>query len=966
MKMTKTLSVLMTGLMACAVQAADYYVSTEGNDANDGLSPEKAVKTLDKAFDLGGGTAGNNIYVQPGEYETNQEWGFDLQANLIGVAESRDQVVIRSKGNYRTLRMNAAGPVVTNLTIVGESTQKADKGGAIEMNGGTLVDCVIRDGSVKNSGANLEGGNLYVGSDNALVLNCEIYGGKATKRGGNVYVAKGIVRNCTIWSGACENVAGNVFMEAGTLGGCVLAGGSSTNNGGCVYLQSGVVSKCEISGGNGSNGGNVAITGGTIKNCEISGGVANSNGGNVYMTAGSIMDSMVHGGYAKGTDWANGGGNIFANPGRIVRCTISGGRMNDGKNQGGGIRSRDSGTVIEDCLIVGNDNGGVCLEGKGMHYNNTVVNNKEYGYWGYGSNPGVFVNNVVYGNGTQTDGNFNEWSGNKPAAADMYNCAFGAEKLAGQDISIYANTFRLSDDFCFVNAAEGNYQLVGDGALVDKGATDTRSDASATDRAGKPRTSGTVDIGCYEYQKLEMTVSMRYTHDLDHQYAPVTAAFTGSVENAPEGTVTYEYDFGDGKTLKTEEQNIEHEYAAPGIYTVTIKATCGSAIAEMKYENFITVNSKTIYVSKISTPSFPYNTPEKGYMTLDAAVKGAVKGMDILVSDGTYEQKTRIVVDKEITISGNNANPEAVVLRNTAQAESGSDDHRVMSIGNAAVVVSGITLEGGQVFKGNGGNLIISAGMISNCVIRSGLALAAADGEFAMGGGVALSGSGLVTHCVISNNEVRGSASGKWVQGGAVVFPWGSAGKLRHSLIAGNRWTPENAEAKGTAGIVYHSETKESVVENCTVVDNKIVGTCEASSKAGMRCDWDSIVRNTVIAGNRKGEDVSNVYLAQDGSTWKDRLNTCVTEDALPSGNASCWTATLDKMFRNYSAGDYRPKVGGALFNRGAVFPDVPLFDLMGVKRVFDTADRLATGTARIDVGCYESQALLGLSIIIR
>lgn len=48
MKMTKTLSVLMTGLMACAAQATDYYVSTEGNDANDGRTAATAVRTLDK------------------------------------------------------------------------------------------------------------------------------------------------------------------------------------------------------------------------------------------------------------------------------------------------------------------------------------------------------------------------------------------------------------------------------------------------------------------------------------------------------------------------------------------------------------------------------------------------------------------------------------------------------------------------------------------------------------------------------------------------------------------------------------------------------------------------------------------------------------------------------------------------------------------------------------------------------
>lgn len=963
MKTMKTFSVLMAGLVTCAAYATDYYVSTEGSDDNDGLTAATAVKTLDKAFDLGGGTPGNRIYVKPGTYTTDKQDGFDLQADLIGDAETRDKVVIQSAGRYRTLRMNASGPTVTNLTIVGESTQKATRGGAIEMNGGTLVDCVIRDGSVKNSSGNVEGGNLYVGSDNALVLNCAIYGGKATKRGGNVYVAKGIVRNCTIRSGACENVAGNVFMEAGELDGCVLADGSSTNNGGCVYLQSGVVSNCKISGGTGLNGGNVAITGGMIANCEISGGVANWDGGNVYMQAGSIMDSMVDGGYAKGTGWDKGGGNIFAKPGRIVRCTIRGGRMNEGKNQGGGIRSRDSGTVIEDCLIVGNDNGGVCLEGKGMHCNNTVVNNKEYGYWGYSSDPGVFVNNVVYGNGIQTDGSFNEWAGGKPAAADMYNCAFGAEKIASQDISIYANTFRLSDASCFVNYDAGDYRPADGGELVDVGAADPRgSEASATDLAGRPRISGTIDIGCYEYQKQEMTVRI-VSGEHSSFWAPSTVTFTHTTENSasPENMV-FTYDFGDGtpnettKTLK-----MDHVYEKPGIYTVKITAVseCEEESAEVTYEGYVRVASSTIYVKPANAAAaFPYNTPETAYAGLAAAISEAYDGYTIYLGEGVYEQTARTAVNKAVTIIGNNANPETVVLRNTAEASSGSGDRRVMSIENAAAVVSGVTLEGGRTLKGNGGNLTISAGMISNCVIRSGVVTTDSSAEYGMGGGVAISRNGIVTHCVITNNEVRG-VSKKWGQGGAVVFPWESTGKLLNCLVAGNRWVTDSEAASGTgsAGITYHDRTDGAVVENCTIVNNTISGLCGDGSAAGVYCVWNNTVRNTVIAGNRQGEMVSNVHLAKDGNEWKDRLNTCVTEDELPSGNKTCWTATLDAMFRGYAAGDYNPKIGGALVNRGATFPDVPACDLAGNPRVFGKA---------IDIGCYECQRKPGVVIVVR
>ena len=236
-------------------------------------------------------------------------------------------------------------------------------------------------------------------------------------------------------------------------------------------------------------------------------------------------------------------------------------------------------------------------------------------------------------------------------------------------------------------------------------------------------------------------------------------------------------------------------------------------------------------------------------------------------------------------------------------------------------------------------------------------AYADTNAEFGMGAGVAISGSGVVSHCVITNNEVRGEASGKWVQGGAVVFPWGSSGQLRHCLVAGNRWIVESETANGSAGILYHGSTTGSRVENCTVVANEIVGACGPSCAAGIRCDWNSVVRNTAIAGNRIGAAVSNVFLAQDGETWKDGLNNCVTEDALPSGNASCSTATVDEMFRDYASGDYRPKTKGALYDKGIDLLVAVSVDLAGEPRVFGKA---------IDIGCYESQMKGGFVIVVK
>ena len=147
------------------VRAADYYVATSGSDDSDG-SEAAPFATIDKAITLATDSA-DTIHVAAGTYQTTTQWGPNLAARLVGEGETRDDVVIESAGSYRTLRM-AANSFVTNLTIVGNAAQVADKGAAVEMSGGTLTDCVIKNGSAKNSSANTEGGNLYVGSTSAL------------------------------------------------------------------------------------------------------------------------------------------------------------------------------------------------------------------------------------------------------------------------------------------------------------------------------------------------------------------------------------------------------------------------------------------------------------------------------------------------------------------------------------------------------------------------------------------------------------------------------------------------------------------------------------------------------------------------------------------------------------------------------------------------------------------------------
>ncbi|MBR3085262.1 MAG: DUF1565 domain-containing protein [Kiritimatiellae bacterium] len=224
-------------LVSATAAATDYYVATTGDDSNDGLSAEAPFATIDQAVSVAANE--DTIFVAPGDYETTTQWGPNLAARLVGTGETRDKVVIRSAGTYRTLRM-AEGSWLENVTVVGitEFSTNADKGGAIEMSGGTVTNCVIRDGRA-NANGNIAGGNLYVNNAEALVVDCEIYGGHTKKRGGNVYLDNGTVRNCVIHDGVCEdNIGGNVYQYKGLLTGCTIYGGTAVNDGGCPHEAS--------------------------------------------------------------------------------------------------------------------------------------------------------------------------------------------------------------------------------------------------------------------------------------------------------------------------------------------------------------------------------------------------------------------------------------------------------------------------------------------------------------------------------------------------------------------------------------------------------------------------------------------------------------------------------------------------------------------------------------------------------
>jgi len=912
---------------ACPLFAADYYVATTGNDGNDGSSGSPFA-TIDKAISTA--AAGDNIYVSAGTYSTTTEYGPNLVANLIGTGATRDDVVIGAGSESdRTLKMQS-GSLATNITFVGNTANKVYNGGAIYMLGGTLVDCVVRDGT-----------SLY----------------KDARSGGNVMMLGGVIDSCVISNGTAASRGGNIDIEGGTIRNSLIAGGKVSVWGGNIYMKgsSALVTNCVIVGGMNTDtsadnayGGNVHIeNSGKVVDCVISNGVSHIGGGNVYLNGGSALlaDCLVSGGHIDSTANSRFGANVHVVAGSTVsRCRLAGGST--GSYDGGSLCVNNAGARVEDCLVEGSQCGGVLLYTSSYLYNCTIVDNRKYGCWAWNNNQ-HFFNTVIYGNDS-------EWNGNVPsnANAEIEHCATSSGSRLKTDIDI--PTLVVIDSAAFAAYSMGDYHPAQGGLLVDAGTTDPRgAAASTTDLDGKLRTSDAIDIGCYEFQKTGMIVHIDNAV-YSQVYAPSTVTFTHSTDNsASPGNVVFTYDFGDGsEPASTGEATISHVYGTPGVYTVVVTAVneAEGESAAMTYVGYVRVASSTVYVTPgNASPAFPYNTPATGYALVKTAVQNSLDGYTLLLGEGVHETSDQIPISSAITVRGLGARPEDVIVRNTT-ATPDTYYHRTMELNNANGRIENITIENGCVKNRNGGNLRLVLGVVSNCVIRGGLAVA--DNGDAAGSAVELGdrtvpGTPTLTHCVISNNVVQGTSNSGNSAGGAIYVPYeAKTGRISNCLIVYNRYVTSGDAAKtGAAGIRLNGSNDNIQIENNTIVTNTVEGSL-ADDSAGVYCTtWYGRVRNNIVVGNYETgkEKCTAVRMDKEHGTYVSNLT-----DA---------DASATDLFKDFAKGDFAIKPGCAAYDAGTSSLTLrPSVDLAGNPRVYGKA---------IDVGCYECQRKPGFSVVI-
>ncbi|MCL1909781.1 MAG: PKD domain-containing protein, partial [Kiritimatiellaeota bacterium] len=245
-----------------------------GDDDNSGTTFADAKATIQAAVDelrtnaVYGGVG--VVVVSNGVYGVQSEIYISSAVAVRGYTGVPEDVIVQrdgTAGDTRVFHLNNADARIEFLTVNGGNLGAYNQHGAniyINAGGGTVADCVVRNGRVWNGYSS--GGNIFMNSANALVLRCVVTngvsGGNSNGGGGGGFRIDngggrveqcliaynsdngsgmgsavmmgnaGIVANCTIarnwnaWNGAVNvNAPG-----AGQIVNCVIVDNTSPNN----------------------------------------------------------------------------------------------------------------------------------------------------------------------------------------------------------------------------------------------------------------------------------------------------------------------------------------------------------------------------------------------------------------------------------------------------------------------------------------------------------------------------------------------------------------------------------------------------------------------------------------------------------------------------------------------------------------------------------------------------------------
>lgn len=256
---------------AASARAAEWYVSTAGDDANDGTARATAFATIAHAVDVAAN--GDTVRVLAGTYEVSAAISVTEAITIVGDTGDPAAVVVRNTAGtvtktsgsntdtaHRVFVVNNAGAVLSGLTAEGGRAGGGggDNKGAnilIDANGGTVTNCIIRNAILCAPGKTAAGGaGIACLSANGMITHCVITNNFATRGSTGI----------NFWQ---EGGAAGVHMLAGVLRESLIARNTTKtdNFGSAVY--------CKVNGGQNDI---------LVENCTIAGNYAEDDAGEFY------------------------------------------------------------------------------------------------------------------------------------------------------------------------------------------------------------------------------------------------------------------------------------------------------------------------------------------------------------------------------------------------------------------------------------------------------------------------------------------------------------------------------------------------------------------------------------------------------------------------------------------------------------------------------------------------------------
>lgn len=417
---------------------------------------------------------------------------------------------------------------------------------------------------------------------------------------------------------------------------------------------------------------------------------------------------------------------------------------------------------FEKVLIAGNvatataytiGGGGVGMHGSEPFFINVTIADNHANEYGGGisamiSHP-VIINSIIWNNASPGVPEIHSFSNStcRIAYSNVKGGAAGVNTLYGGTYTFLENVIG-ADTIGHQPGFDTDYDLTANSPCIDAAAAWYELDGVLLVNQEPSEYAGAApDLGAFEYQVIPVLIADFSCSPTQSGSAPFTVQFHDQ-SSADNTTIqSYQWEFGDGGS--SSDASPSHNYANPGVYTVSLTISDGTISTTETKANYITVTSPVvvteIFVGPAGSDLSGDGSIANPYLTIQKGLDQAVDGDVVTIMDGSYSGNGNVRLDctgKSLTVRSQNGAAGCII-----DAE-GSDAFYLTAGESNATVIRGFSII-------NAGYGIMCEGAsptIEDCIIRNGASGILATINWNNG----ISSSPVIRHNLIINNSWEG------------------------------------------------------------------------------------------------------------------------------------------------------------------------------------------------------------------